>query len=474
MTDQNSSVSFNSIDDIDVASLTNQTPAAIKEETVVVEVEVPEENILSVNSISTNDVPEMVAETNVIGEAKEEEEIIAAVKIVEGTPKADTDVISSPKRVIPELEAEIAGDAEEDKAKGKTEEIINTLNSSMQDLTDSIRELNPINDKIKSALDSLQFDPNNIEINNNLTEEPMMLFNQLELLKSVRPDPVFPIIALKSGYKADIAALNNNDKIELRNLSGSATDQTMKLFRLIHSKIRTTSIGKMSFQKFLEITAEEDYETLVYGLFSASFPNATEYNMGCPHCGTEVKLPLLPSQLIEVIDKEKAGDYVATVLANYDKGEEFLKNSLVNQQNRVMLPMSKGVVEIITPTLKGMLDSTRIIDTNKTKYSADLINTAKYIKAIYVLNIEEFQKSGRVQHLPITDTGAILNFISSSDAADLQAIRKSVSATIRSYSIQYRIPKFTCPSTACSKAIDKVHVDLTKLLFFGIVGELTA
>src|SRR5699024_8632765 len=127
-------------------------------------------------------------------------------------------------------------------------ELLNTLNGTMRELVDNIKHANPIGDNIKSVLDTLSFDPNNITIDNSGNDDVLLLHTQLELLKSVRPDPVFPIIALKSGYKADIAALNNNDKIELRNLTGSGIDQTIKLFKMIHGKIRSTSIGNISFQ----------------------------------------------------------------------------------------------------------------------------------------------------------------------------------------------------------------------------------
>ena len=469
MTDQTNSVTFNSLDEIDDTVLESSTTPetvvtteeAVKEEVKVVS---EEENVLSINSNTEASPPVVAAKVN-------DAPVVTAVKVEE--VKA-VEASTAKKREIPELEAEIATNAEEDKKSGKTEEIFNTINTALEKLTSSADVMSASNARIAESLDNIKFDPNNIEVSDNINDDPLAVFNQLEILKAVLPNPVFPVIALKSGYKADIGALNNNDKIELRNLTGSNTDQTMKLLKIIFSKIASTSIGKINFQKFLDITAEDDYETLVYGLFSASFPNATEYNMGCPHCGTEVKLPLYPSQLIEVIDREKAGAYVATVLENYNKGVEFLRNSLVNKHTRVSLPKSRAVVEVITPTLKNMLDSTRFIDKNKGQYSADLINTAKYIRTIYVLNIEHLQATGKPVFFPISDQNEILSFIADSHAEDLKVIRKSVSTTVRNYSIQYRIPKFTCPSSECLKDIDKVHVDLTKLLFFGIVGELAA
>lgn len=467
MTDQNNSVSFNSIDDIDLTALSSpsEAPQVTSESTEV--------NVLSVNS-NTNEttVPPITATTVTTEvtvkdvEDKEEVEKASDVRPVEEVTK----VAFTP----PELEAEIAEHAKTDKENGKTIELLNTLNGTMRELVDNIKNANPIGDNVKTVLDTLSFDPNNITIDNSGNDDVMLLHTQLELLKSVRPDPVFPIIALKSGYKADIAALNNNDKIELRNLTGSGIDQTIKLFKMIHGKIRSTSIGKISFTKFLEVTAEDDYETLVYGIFSASFPNATEYNMGCPHCRTEIKLPLFPSQLIEVIDKEKAGQYVAQVLEGYDKGEEFLKDSLVNKKTREILPKSKSVIEIITPSLQNMLDNMRMVERHKEKYSADLINLTKYISSLFVLNIDAYQATGRAAFLPVTEWSEILEFIANADSADLQKVRNSVSSSIRNYSIQYRIPNFICPSKACAKPIENIDIDLTKLLFIGIVEELSA
>ena len=86
--------------------------------------------------------------------------------------------------------------------------------------------------------------------------------------------PSYSVMALKSGYRAAMGALTNNDKAAMRNLSGSEIEQNEKLLRIVHRKIMENSTGeRLSFEEWTSITAEADFETLLFGIYAATFPD---------------------------------------------------------------------------------------------------------------------------------------------------------------------------------------------------------
>ena len=425
-------------------------------------------NVVSVNTASTEGVAPPVLEPVA------PQTVLQTPVAPQEAPKAPVEQREDGKRSSsPELEAQVAKDIEESRKKGDTEELKNVLINAMEAILEKQNKISPVAERVEQVLKNVEFDPNNIDIVTDFGSDPMALHNQLELINATKPNITFPVIALKSGYQADITALNNNEKIEIRNLRGSVLDQTLKVLRIVYGKHTATSIGKISFDRWLEVTAEEDYDTLVYGLFCATFPNATQFSMKCPHCRSAIELPLYPSQLIEVIDKDRAGQYVAQVLEGYKRGAEFLAESLVAKRERIILPKSKTVIELHTPTLRHMLSNISNGDKFNKTFNSEITSLLKYINAVYVPNIEALA-AGRHQFLAMEDMHQRLALINSLEAEDMTALRKAISDRMRQYMVRYRIPDFSCPTSTCAKPIKNVSVDLTELIFLGIEGELTA
>lgn len=420
---------------------------------------------VSVNTPSVTNEPPPVAVVAQPTVAEETASPTPSVEVKEETKNEKTDE-------VPPLEVEIAEEAKRAKEEGTTVESVNTLRDAMKPVAEALNK--PTNSKLKGILSSLDsVDVNNIVIADANSVDPLLLHTQVELSKAVVPDPISPVIALKSGYRADMMALTNNDKIQLRQINGSIGDQTTKLLRIIHSKIKDTSIGKLSYQKFLQVTAEEDFDTLMFGIFSATYPDATEYSMRCPHCQTELKMNINPRHLIEIIDREKTSNYVKEVIEGYERGEEFIKNSLVNSTIRKLLPTSKAIVEVITPTLQRTLHNYNLSERSKI-YSSEMITLIKSVSRILVPDIKLFESTGQVRYLPITDPAEMLGYIDSLSREDMIEIRKVISARLRANRVEYRLPTVNCPNQNCSKEIKNVAVDLTDLLFFAIVGEVVA
>ena len=58
---------------------------------------------------------------------------------------------------------------------------------------------------------------------------------------------------------------------------------------LIHSKVETTSIGKLNFNDFLNSVSSMEYDMLVYGILCATFPEEDTFPLTCPKCRTSIE-----------------------------------------------------------------------------------------------------------------------------------------------------------------------------------------
>jgi len=297
----------------------------------------------------------------------------------------------------PELEATVAEERQRGIDEGKTTQDINPMLDEMRKLNAAMNVQNDTALKTMQILENVSIDLDNIDIVEDNDTDPLELNTQVQLIEATRPNLVTPVIALKSGYKSDMLALTSMDKIDLRNLQGTLVDQTLKMLRVVHRKIADTSVGKLKFEHWLNITAEEDYDTLLYGIFAATFPKATEYTITCGHCGTKNNLKLFPTHLLEVVDRDNASRYVQQVLEGWNRGPEFLKESLVAKTKRIMLPKSKFVIELCTPTLKMMIDNLTIVQRMK-QQPAEMVALTKYMKGMYIPNIQALSQGKQKFH----------------------------------------------------------------------------
>lgn len=367
------------------------------------------------------------------------------------------------------LDEEFSQDAAKDKADGATIEIRNVVIDAMRKLVaESDHKRQHAKQRVQESLKQFNIDPNNITITGNAGTDPLLVHRQLTEIQNATANVSFPVIALKSGYRATMSAMSNNEKIAIRNIKGGALDQTIALLRIIHAKIIETSVGRMSFDRFLDVTAEDDVETLVYGIFHATFPEAIEYDINCPHCNTVNKLKVHPDSLIEVIDHERAGKYVQEVLNGYDRGEEFLAKSLAAQTQRILLPNSKYVIELGTPTLRRMINNMRLAEASSS-YQTELVLYGKFVLNFYAPILSSAATApSYVQVVNIQD---ILKAIDTLDGEDMRTLRKAVSARYRQYHIDYRIKGFTCANVKCAKPVNDVSIDMTRLIFFASAEE---
>lgn len=318
-----------------------------------------------------------------------------------------------------------------------------------------------------SNMPTLDFDINDIKVVT--SANPLDTQRNLSEVLSMSTSPAQPVVALKSGYRASVSAMNNNDKIAIRNTRGTDYEQVLHILKLLYSKLTfPKSDVPMTFDRWLKITAEADYETLVYGLYAATFPAETEYSVDCPHCRSKNTLKVRPEHLIEVIDQKNTSEYIRNVLDNMTRGVAVMDNPLVSQRFKLRLS-NNIVVELGTSSLQEMLDGLTAVKQLEGQYEGALVAMTKYVKTLYVPNLPAFQQ-GKQEFLALKDRAQILNVLKALPGKDIHEMRRSIARFEAQLLVEYRLPKFRCANPACSKEID-TDVDMNTLLFIGIAAE---
>jgi hypothetical protein len=211
-------------------------------------------------------------------------------------------------QTLDELEAELGNNSEDTVTENKVETIINTQ-------------------QVETKPKNTTFDLKSIKIKR--FDNPLDTF---ENIKELTLKPTFDVIALQSAYRLSFKSLNNDSIIKIRKVSGTAYETNRKMLLHIFNHIESMSIGKLTFDSWLKITSEKDFDTLVYGLYCATYPKEADYKINCPHCNKENTVKMSKESLIEVKDP-KVFDVVRSIVDRKLSPSELIKHSSLNYSN---------------------------------------------------------------------------------------------------------------------------------------------
>jgi hypothetical protein len=310
-----------------------------------------------------------------------------------------------------------------------------------------------------NVLDRIEVDLSSINIINDVNPISR-LTNTQTVLKN---DAVYQVVCLRSGYSAQMKGLNFKNKDILRNSSLDTYNRQRQLYGIIHDKINEASCGAMTFAEYLKITAFRDIESLLFGIYSQTYPDKTPLTLTCPNskCRAKNNIEVYPSSFIEVKDK-KVYSYLDNIIANQHNPEELLSKSLLNSTERILLPKSKIVVDIRTPSLQDHLDLLSKYNSSTMKDLQDTLMVMMYIKTILTPFISGIQKTGNVSYIPIEDFKEKLNIIYNL-AGDDDFLSKAIEEREESHKVEYNIKEINCSS--CKEPMTKIPIDIEKLLF---------
>jgi hypothetical protein len=282
-----------------------------------------------------------------------------------------------------------------------------------------------------------------------------------------KKSPSFKVAALSSGYTAEMAPLNYQATTGIQASTLDAYTARLKLLQVLFERSTNFSCGPMKFQDWLKITAQGDYDTLMYGIYAATYPGDNEFDVGCRYCGHTNKLLTDVNTLARIVDKDVYG----VVMALLDPKGDFkgaVTNSLVGKETQKRLPESGIVVGVKNPSIQdhlyGIQQFQALVDKTTglpplSQAGADAVRTlVLYSGTILVPTPENASK-----YYPVTSTEGKVDLINKLSPVDGSALAAAVDSEVKRLGVNYRIPDFNCG--ACSKRNTELSIDFESLLF---------
>ena len=276
----------------------------------------------------------------------------------------------------------------------------------------------------------------------------------------------FQVAALQSGYTAELGALAFEDISRIQASSVDAHAARVKLLRTLHSRITEFSCGHIKFQDWLKVTAQGDYDTLMYGLYASTYPGENDFDVRCRHCGHDNKIAVDVSQLARV----ESDDVYAEIRKLLDPKTDFkgaIQNSLVGRTVQRKLPQTGIIAEIRNPSIQDYLDGVQWFVNVQDKNTGMLPNEiagAEVIRTLtmYVPRLLVPVKGGS-QYIPVDGQMERANLIGRLPRADGQALTDAVDDETKKLEVSYSLPAYNC--SGCGKRNEDLFLDFEALLF---------
>lgn len=314
---------------------------------------------------------------------------------------------------------------------------------------------------ISNLLQSIKIDLNNVSIVKETN--PLASFKELD---AIFTKPTFEVIALQSGYRSSFRALNNNDLLKIQKISGTEYEQNIKLLNIIFDHAENLSTGKIDFKQFLSVTAEADWDTLIYGIFCATYPKDTDYTIVCPHCAYKNKIKVGKHNLFAPTHTEEVAKYINDVVNRNYSAKDLIQFSMVNTKQRLILDNTKVLIDLVTPTIADYLTSLSRAR-NYPNIEQEIFGYIKHIGNIAIPNISALRQ-GKVEFIGLDNLDDKIKVIVDLPDSDKAQLETAISEKMMKYNVDYKIPDIKCQE--CSGEIKDIRVDVSDLLFKRIAG----
>ena len=283
--------------------------------------------------------------------------------------------------------------------------------------------------------------------------------------------PSTSVVCLSSSYSAQMIAISLAARSALRNSTSSAHDATKKLYETIYNHIQESTPKKPDFETWLSMTAMLDINTLVFGIYAMTYKESNEYTIKCNSCGHENKVGVAPHNLIYAPDPEIKAR-VIEIISKVNTFKELKGNSIVGKIKRIKLKDSKMIVDMRMPSLADHLLTLQRFNPETMKDYQAAIELSAFIKSVLIYDEESSVANGRPIFQPVTNRDRIVNLIASiSSETDEKALTTAMDDDFKKFTIDYKIPQFSCGGIGCSKPIGPIPVDLVSMLFTRLAEE---
>lgn len=272
-----------------------------------------------------------------------------------------------------------------------------------------------------------------------------------------------PVVLPISGFTVTMSGCSTYELLTLITDEGNPVELQRSKWSLIHSKIVDTSIGKLSFDDFLNNVAQMEYDVLVYGILCASYPEKDKFPLKCPKCGTSFEHEYDIRSLLRAEKmSEKLMDTVAYVVdcsIREEDAKECHENSLLNQDLVIKLPQSGYIFRLGVQTAHDFIEnSVDAIDRLDQKYAQSAI-IASAVRSIFIEDPDDGE------YFEIDDTEDVIETIFSLQNTDLVVLGKKITELVDDMSFEFGLMNIDCPDKKCKQHTNSIPIEIDTILF---------
>lgn len=312
-------------------------------------------------------------------------------------------------------------------------------------------------DQFNSIIQNMNFDINNVELSDSLNS--LEKRNNFNIIFSSRP--AFQVKLAQSCYTVFMESLTLPEIEGYVNSTMDTYNTKRRLYELIYSKIQRTSIGKISFDNFLDITSFLDLNSLMYGIYMQTFPGKLSLTLTCGSCKQKFKADIPNDSIIYSKDENIFERY--NQISECKTIQEVSAGSLLNYNERIILDQCKAYIDLRIPSLREHLDLMLSINEDRLNEISSSVSRMLFISDIKILNVPESIAKGKPIHYSETDLGNKIDFIGRLSIPDAEQLGDAMEEKINKYSVDFAIQSFDCPH--CKKALGNIPLDIEEVLF---------
>lgn len=313
-----------------------------------------------------------------------------------------------------------------------------------------------------NILDNINIDLDNIEFVDGDKEDKLDAVVSKSLDNVFDNVPVTETVLNQSGYIANFKSLSFQDITTVLSSQQGTFASEYQLYRIFYNNLVSTNIAnKLSFEDFLDITATTDTESIEYGIFSSTFPEETTFDLKCTDCHKKIERYPISNTNLLIIDRTDSIEQREKIIHGISNAESLSQNSLIDKTKRIVLPESKIVVDIQTPTLHDHLD---ILGTVENKIDNPFaFELVPYIRSISTPDIESYKATHKLRYIKSDDYNNIYKLAGHLRSNDAIILSNAINDYSLKYSVTYGIKEVVCPH--CGYINHNVSIDMDDLLF---------
>lgn len=283
---------------------------------------------------------------------------------------------------------------------------------------------------------------------------------------SIKVPSGYYTIAAYSAYSCYMRSLSLSEKQTLLNNSATIYEERLKMFKTVYNCIEDMGIKKPSFENWTKITSFLDYQSLLFGIYCATYPKGTTFketcvNKECNHEYDSVQKP----QEFRIVNEGEIFERFKNVNNNMIDVNFIKENTLIGRMLNDSYLDGKILIEFKqTASLADVLNCLKV---NTAETIRNFPNLLGYTTVIHRLFI---QKSGTDEYYCLQTPKEITTFLMSDSVnAELEDLFDETLGKAK-YKVEFYTKDINCPQ--CGTESKGNPVDTEMLLNLKIQGQL--